>query len=644
MAEELDEGSPAGIAAAADAMASQMAMGVAHSPASEDYLRKHGRLLDLQIENLQKQDEFEVSHLRWRRFNDQLRGLLQVMAVAVAALVVVAIAAAVWNAHEAGGVVIEAFSVPPDLAARGLTGEVVAKQVQDRLTGLQSSTYSFRAPSSYANNWGKDIKVQIPDTGVSIGELNRYLVDWLGHETHITGEIYRTANGIAVTARAGSDTSPTFTGSEADFGKLIAQAAESVYRNTQPYRYAVYLASHGRIGEAEPILQNLVQAGTPEDRSWAYIGLSIAVEMDGDPEQSAAMMQRAIDAEPDNVVAWSNLSNDENNLQHDEHALAAARRAAVLIERGSDTVLNSYFRPVLRPRIGANIDLLVGDNVGVLTEDRKLEAMPDRHSWDGAFGNDLEACGALHDAACLQTRLSTLSTLPTGGNPAVIAQREITTNYAEVLLCHWKEASAGAPAMLAEIDKTGIAASFLRVRDASPAVALTDAHLGDLRAANAMIDKTPIDCVLCLRFRGRIDAVEKNWRGASYWFARAVAAAPSVPFGYADWGETLLAKGDADGAIAKFRIANEKGPHFADPLEMWGEALIAKNRSDLALAKFAEADKYAPNWGRLHLKWGEALLWSGDKRGARRQFAIAAHLDLSAADKMEFKRVGTVRS
>jgi predicted Zn-dependent protease len=644
MAEEPDEGSSAGTATAADAMAAQMAMDAPLSPASEDYLRKHGRLLDLQIENLQKQDEFEVSHLRWRRFNDQMRGLLQVMAVAVTALVVVAIAAAVWNAHEAGGVVIEAFSVPPDMAARGLTGEVVAKQVQDRLINLQSSTYSFRAPSSYANNWGKDIKVQIPDTGVSIGELNRYLVDWLGHETHITGEIYRSANGIAVTARAGSDASPTFTGSEADFGKLIGQAAESVYRNTQPYRYAVYLASHGRIGEAEPILQNLVQTGTQEDRSWAYIGLSIAVEIDGDPEQSAAMMQRAIDAEPDNIVAWNNLSTDESNLQHDEQALAAARHAAALIERGSDNALNPFFRPVLAPRIDTDIDLWVGDDAGALAEARKLEAMPDRHSWEGAFNNDLIACGALHDAACVRATLPALTKLPTGGDPLVVAQRAIAANSAEMLLSHWREASASSALMLSEIDKTGSAAVFIRARDAYPPVALIDAHLGELRQAHSLIDKTPTDCVSCLRFRGRIDAIEKNWRGADYWFARASAVAPSVPFGYADWGEALLAKGDVDAAIAKFKIANEKGPHFADPLEMWGEALIRENRSDLALAKFVEANKYAPNWGRLHLKWGEALLWSGNKAEAQKQFDTAAHLDLSVADKVELARVRTARA
>ena len=72
-------------------------------------------------------------------------------------------------------------------------------------------------------------------------------------------------------------------------------------------------------------------------------------------------------------------------------------------------------------------------------------------------------------------------------------------------------------------------------------------------------------------------------------------------------GDALLERGGADGAIAKFTVANQKGPKFADPLEGWGEALIAKKLPEQALAKFEEADKYAPNWGRLHLKWGEAL-------------------------------------
>jgi hypothetical protein len=64
----------------------------------------------------------------------------------------------------------------------------------------------------------------------------------------------------------------------------------------------------------------------------------------------------------------------------------------------------------------------------------------------------------------------------------------------------------------------------------------------------------------------------------------------------------------------------------------------SKNQSHLALAKFAEADKYAPNWGRLHLKWGEALYYAGRRDDAKSQFAHAAQLDLTPAEKQELAK------
>ena len=105
----------------------------------------------------------------------------------------------------------------------------------------------------------------------------------------------------------------------------------------------------------------------------------------------------------------------------------------------------------------------------------------------------------------------------------------------------------------------------------------------------------------------------------------------------------MLERGQPEAAIDKFRQANEKSPHFADPLEGWGEALMMKNQSHLALAKFTEAEKYAPNWGRLHLKWGEALAYSGNKAEAAKQFARAAGLDLAPSEKIELAKVSDVR-
>jgi tetratricopeptide (TPR) repeat protein len=228
-----------------------------------------------------------------------------------------------------------------------------------------------------------------------------------------------------------------------------------------------------------------------------------------------------------------------------------------------------------------------------------------------------------------------------GGADAVdLAEIRFRTHAA---LGDWPSASADAAQMQAGYRTQGdFSEGFRKLytqTHAMPLLAYALAREGDFAKAHAVIDATPSDCYECVRTRGEIDALEKNWNGAAYWFARAVDRAPSVPFVYADWGAMLMANGDLDGAIAKFGAAHEKGPHFADPIAMWGEALIAKNRSDLALAKFEEASRYAPNWARLHLKWGEALLWSGDKAGAAKEFALAAGLDLSGAERAELARV-----
>jgi tetratricopeptide (TPR) repeat protein len=176
------------------------------------------------------------------------------------------------------------------------------------------------------------------------------------------------------------------------------------------------------------------------------------------------------------------------------------------------------------------------------------------------------------------------------------------------------------------------------MRDAAaPLLGQAQAKLGNFAEAERIIAPTSADCDPCLIARGRIAALEGDQSRAGTWFARAAGTAPSFPFAFYEWGQTLLQRGQPDAAIEKFAIANRKSPRFADPLEGWGEALTAKNQSHLALAKFAEADKYAPNWGRLHLKWGEALVYAGKADEAKKQFAIAAGLDLVATDKADLR-------
>jgi tetratricopeptide (TPR) repeat protein len=624
----------AGCVVGVDSAAVAIALGGASREDAKTFLEKQGRLVDLQCEYLADKDRFELSHLRWRRFTEQMKGALQALTAMVGIAVAAAVGLMVWDAAHSSGLIIEPFAVPADMAAKGLTGQAVASQMLDKLTAMQNGTESARPPQSYTNNWGEDLKVEIPETGISIGEVQRFLRGWLGHDTHITGEVWRTSTGIAIIARATGSTGEAVTGTEDNLDGLVQKIAENVYRVTQPYRYANYLdrntfrqGTELRFGEAENIYKRLIYDANPIERAWAWNGLgTLAWNAQGDAGKAVRYYRKAIAVWPEFFVAWTAISAQESNvLGHAEAALAAARIAARFSPTQNEAQISeqtgdyaAYFRLCLsgveRPNIG---------NV---------------NNHDVYQNGGLFALAALHDGNGFRTWLQNMPPMEAQANITRGAFRKMA---ALIALKDWHGAAAFEPKAenIAVIytptwDINNFFSRLLR-----PFLALAEARMGDAAGAQALIGKSPLDCNLCLRVRAQIADAAGKPREADAWFARAVQDSPSVPFAYADWGQSLLARGKSDEAIKQFTLANQKGPHFADPLEMWGEALMATNQSHLALAKFAESEKYAPNWGRLHLKWGEALFYAGRRDEANAQLARASALDLTTSEKSELARM-----
>src|SRR6185295_2812321 len=111
----------------------------------------------------------------------------------------------------------------------------------------------------YAHNWDNDLKVEIPDTGISIGEAYRFLRAWLGHETHLSGDIVRTPTGIVLSIRTTGGVTASIAGTEDRLDDMVLKIAESVILQTEPSRYARYLfiprpGSPQRFAEANAIL------------------------------------------------------------------------------------------------------------------------------------------------------------------------------------------------------------------------------------------------------------------------------------------------------------------------------------------------------------------------------------------------------
>ncbi|HEY4941601.1 MAG TPA: hypothetical protein VII56_09235 [Rhizomicrobium sp.] len=636
--------------------------------------RAEARLVRLQADALERQQPPPPPpRMPWRHLGAKQRvmrsweWILQVWALlrkgpfksSATFLILVGVCALIYygvQASEANGYVVASFSVPADVASGGLTGDVAARRFLDHMlfihlhdntllsSGLKRANFRHTSQKTFQIvEPGIPIKIDIPSTSFSLGDVYNFLFKRLSNETVISADLYeeKPAAGTAapvyrLTAHPGNGAAAC-SSAGTNFEILFSEAAGCVYRALELYRYAAFLAYQGNYNDAKSIYIKVAREGSDHDREIAFEALDylaknwgIARVFDDSPGPSAAnnsarylkavqFLRGAVNPQggpggsADFPFAYKDLIVAEETLGYDEDAFQHTQALLGLIANPPSSDYARWPAARLKDEFSARRASAQGDFAATL-------------GLAGASATLVsEALAATHDKAALNG-LAGLD----GVHVLKVFER----------LHRWSDVVSHRDAALSDCQKS----DCLAERQVLPLLAEANAMLaagdkGRLATADALIGQAPLDCYLCARIHGTIDAAKRNWGGAEYWFDYALHLARSLPFADADLGAMLMHRGKFDGAIAHFALANQKGPHFADPLEMWGEVLIFQNHSDLADAKFEEAARYAPNWGRLHLKWGEALLWSGKRDDAAKQFDIAAALDLSVAERAELQRM-----
>ncbi|MGI9170436.1 MAG: hypothetical protein ACR2FH_09720, partial [Caulobacteraceae bacterium] len=397
----------------------------AESGEARKFLAKQGRMLDIQMEHLHEQRLLVLSHLRLRRANEALRVTFQSLTIAVGVAAVAIVAILAIQAHNARALIIEPFRVPPMLSQRGMDGTVLASRLLDKLREIQNGTDSARAASTFTKDFGDDIKLEIPQTGVSIGELERYLRQWLGHDTHISGELFQSfaaasggvpgaspqtsaPPGLSLTVRAGADPGDTIEGSAPDLDGMIQNAAEAVFRRTQPYRYTVYLARGNHLEEADRLLATLAAAGPSGERAWAFEHWGVvSVLRDGDVAAAEKKERAALRLDPDLVMAHDNLAGDEILLGHDEAAQTHLRAEYALLKTHRADQLSPAVRPVLLAWSRARHDEGQGDYRGAASVLRATGGLTDyQGSSRAALLNRAAALALAHDVTASRALLA----------------------------------------------------------------------------------------------------------------------------------------------------------------------------------------------------------------------------------------------
>jgi len=239
-----------------DAQKNEISVKNALVDAQKNEISVKNALVDAQL------NEIRIKRLLWGGAVMTMIALMLLLAIAMV------------RASQSHALIVEPFHVPASLEARGLDGTTIANRLTDRLAVMHDLSDSSRAEDSYANG-GDDIKIAIPNTGVSVGELWRYLREWLGHDRKIGGDVTTVGDQVEITARISGGNGESFRAPLADPTPAINAAAASIFKQTQPYRYALVIGTTQGVEAKIPLVRNLAeQGGDVRERQWGYVGWS----------------------------------------------------------------------------------------------------------------------------------------------------------------------------------------------------------------------------------------------------------------------------------------------------------------------------------------------------------------------------------
>ncbi len=607
-------------AAAIAAIASRQDPEVARRTA--EFLSDQSRLLRTQAQHLEDEHSSRLIHLRLmvsaakrKRYADFMRNGLYTCIALLVLCVLLAAARMTFEAMTDHSLVVEDFTVPSGLAARGITSQALAEDLASRVAAIRATgtRNSIAASGEVRADQAGILKVQIPETGISVDELERFLHRWLGHQTVVNGELREEAAGTMslVLHIAGADPI-VVSGTSTGLDRLMQTAAEKAFAFFDPPNEIIYLDATGRRAEAYDAAVAYVHsagvAALPSvERAAAY---GLVGREDPDRRRGLASVLIATDIDPREAGEWAVAFEISQDLGHDEAALAFARKE-LGTKRREQPISRRDAYPRLMAEAHADIDAAMGDFTAAWrAAGEALDALHGdsnavlitRYWLRGYFA------ALLHDEAAARQGLAGTLAAGAADSTALGIRWDISSAAGD-----WAAALEVAKARVAEEEAQKAAAlksnpqrpefadpeELVLATHYRPLLAYAEAMTGDTASATALISQTPTDCYLCVRTRAKVAAAAGDAATADRWFAEAVRQAPDLQMAYYEWGEALLARGDLLGAARELSLAHEKGPHFADALKAWGDVLVRQGQRSDALAKYDEALKYAPNWAAL---------------------------------------------
>ena len=159
------------------------------------FLKEQTELLKAQRKSVEA--EHEYFELEWgpRLLGVRLRIAFQIFIALAATVIGVGVAIMIHDAVTSRRVVVDPFDIAPNVAAQVPSGKIIAAGLLDELSRLQDATRSQIERRDLSNAWASQVKLEVPETGISLGEISRLLRERFGDDVHIDGDLIATRGG-----------------------------------------------------------------------------------------------------------------------------------------------------------------------------------------------------------------------------------------------------------------------------------------------------------------------------------------------------------------------------------------------------------------------------------------------------------------
>jgi tetratricopeptide (TPR) repeat protein len=486
--------------------------------------------------------------------------------------------------------IIDPFTVPKDFENAGLTPEVMANRIGDRLRQIETATDSVMEKDTLASlrDEGSTPDVEIPGTNLGLKTVIDITRSVFGiYPKHISGDIVAQANlltnteptlakrqvmvTVCLTQGRNRNAAASIEVAADDVELLVRRTAEAALGQVNPYLFAGYLDDRQEYGKAVETLGTMVQDPSEDLRhkagAFSLWGKVLSDQKKYD--EAIAKLRKATELDPKLAVAYNNWGGALDGQGKYDEAIAKYRKAIELIDPKHAAFPYNNWGEALRKQ--GKYDEAIAKFQEAIKLDPKRETA--YKNWGDALYDQKKYDEAI---AKFQKAIELDSKYAPAYNDwgfALYDQRK----YDEAI-AKFQKAIELDPKFAVAYNNWGLALNERKEYDEA---------IGKYQKA------IELDSGLGLAYDGWGVALyeQKRYDDAIAKFQKAIELDPTIERGYFNLGSVLFVRKRYDEAIANFQRASDLDPKDALAFTIWGYTLQAQGRHDEAAVRFKRADE-----------------------------------------------------